>query len=180
MQKLTANHSETTSPDLYADNLAKLRALFPELVTEGSDGIALNLDVLKVLVGDKTVTDAEEKYGLNWHGKRLARQIALTPSTGTLGCGALPAIIQGGSAVEGRRNPGLFGGAALAIARAKAAYRARPRSFCEKLRSRSALNRRSCSCLSLSSSAIGGIFGGESISGGSTCLADVVGVLSAS
>jgi adenine-specific DNA-methyltransferase len=30
------------------------------------------------------VTDAEEKYGLNWHGKRAARQLALTPSIGTL------------------------------------------------------------------------------------------------
>ena len=35
-------------------------------------------------IGDATVTDAEEKYGLNWHGKRAARQLALTPSTGTL------------------------------------------------------------------------------------------------
>src|SRR5205085_4093655 len=43
-----------------------------------------NFDVLKQLVGDKTVGDAEEKYGLNWHGKRRARQLALTPSTGTL------------------------------------------------------------------------------------------------
>jgi adenine-specific DNA-methyltransferase len=46
--------------------------------------LAVNLDVLKQLVGDQTVTDAEEKYGLNWHGKRRARQLALTPSTGTL------------------------------------------------------------------------------------------------
>ena len=28
--------------------------------------------------------ERDEKYGLNWHGKRRARQIALTPSTGTL------------------------------------------------------------------------------------------------
>jgi len=84
MQKITANEPETKSPDLAVENLARLRALFPELVTEGSDGIALNLDVLKQLVGDKTVTDAEEKYGLNWYGKRRARQLALTPSTGTL------------------------------------------------------------------------------------------------
>ena len=35
-------------------------------------------------MGEKTVTDADEKYGLNWHGKRRARQLALTPSTGTL------------------------------------------------------------------------------------------------
>jgi adenine-specific DNA-methyltransferase len=45
---------------------------------------AINVDVLKQLVGDATANDAEEKYGLNWHGKRRARQLALTPSTGTL------------------------------------------------------------------------------------------------
>jgi adenine-specific DNA-methyltransferase len=84
MQKLTAADPETKSPDLAAANIAALRALFPELLTEGQDGVAVNLDVLKQLVGDKTVTDAEEKYGLNWHGKRRARQLALTPSTGTL------------------------------------------------------------------------------------------------
>lgn len=84
MRKLTATDPETKSPDLQAENLAALRALFPELVTEGPDGVAVNLDVLKQLVGDRTVTDAEEKYGLNWHGKRRARRLALTPSTGTL------------------------------------------------------------------------------------------------
>ena len=30
------------------------------------------------------MNEREEKYGLNWHGKRQARQLALTPSTGTL------------------------------------------------------------------------------------------------
>lgn len=84
MKPLTANDPETKSLDLIADNVAKLKALFPELLTEGKDGAAVNLDVLKQLVGDKTVTDAEEKYGLNWHGKRKARQLALKPSTGTL------------------------------------------------------------------------------------------------
>lgn len=84
MKPLTAADPETKSPDLQAGNLAALRALFPELITEGPDGVAVNLDVLKQLVGDKTVTDVEEKYGLNWHGKRRARQLALTPSTGTL------------------------------------------------------------------------------------------------
>jgi len=84
MQKLTAADPETKSPDVQTANLAALRKLFPELVTEGPDGVAVNLDVLKQLVGDRTVTDTEEKYGLNWHGKRRARQLALTPSTGTL------------------------------------------------------------------------------------------------
>jgi adenine-specific DNA-methyltransferase len=84
MQKIEANSPEAKSADLMADNLAKLRALFPELLTEGPNGVAVNVDVLKALVGDQTATDAEEKYGLNWHGKRRARQLALTPSTGTL------------------------------------------------------------------------------------------------
>jgi len=84
MKKLTDRDPETKSPDLVADNLERLKALFPELVTEGQDGASVNVDVLKQLIGDHTVTDAEEKYGLNWHGKRRARQLTLTPSTGTL------------------------------------------------------------------------------------------------
>jgi adenine-specific DNA-methyltransferase len=84
MQKLGPNDPLTRSPDLVAENIAQLKALFPELVTEGPNGGAVNVDVLKALVGDATMTDADEKYGLNWHGKRRARQLALTPSTGTL------------------------------------------------------------------------------------------------
>jgi len=84
MQKITAESPESKSPDLAASNLAQLKALFPELVTESKDGVAVNVDVLKQLVGDKVIADSEEKYGLNWHGKRRARQIALTPSAGTL------------------------------------------------------------------------------------------------
>ena len=84
MHKITAADPEAQSADLVADNIAQLKALFPELITEGADGVAVNVDVLKQLVGDATVSDAEEKYGLNWHGKRRARQLALTPSTGTL------------------------------------------------------------------------------------------------
>ena len=84
MQKIEAHSPEAQSADIRADNLAQLKALFPELVTEGANGPAIDVDVLKALVGDQTVTDADEKYGLNWHGKKRARQLALTPSTGTL------------------------------------------------------------------------------------------------
>lgn len=84
LQKIEAHSPEAQSADIVADNLAQLKALFPELVTEGANGAAISIDVLKALVGDQTVTDADEKYGLNWHGKKRARQLALTPSTGTL------------------------------------------------------------------------------------------------
>lgn len=84
VDKITAADPAAQSENLVADNIAQLKYLFPELITEGKDGAAINIDVLKQLVGDATVTDVEEKYGLNWHGKRRARQLALTPSTGTL------------------------------------------------------------------------------------------------
>jgi len=66
MQHIDASSPEAQSADLVAGNIEQLKALFPELVTEGPDGVAVNLDVLKQLVGDRTVTDAEEKYGFNW------------------------------------------------------------------------------------------------------------------
>ena len=83
MEKIEASSPEVQSADLIAENIAKLKALFPELVTEGASGVEINADVLSQLVG-KVATDNEEKYGLSWHGKRRARQLALTPSTGTL------------------------------------------------------------------------------------------------
>lgn len=84
MRKIEAASPEAQSADIVAGNIDQLKALFPELISEVAGGVAINVEVLKALVGDKTVTDTEEKYGLNWHGKRRARQLALTPSTGTL------------------------------------------------------------------------------------------------
>lgn len=84
MQKIDATSAEAQSTDVKAVNIERLKALLPELITEGPDGVVVNVDVLKNLVGDKSVTDVDEKYGLNWHGKRRARKLALTPSTGTL------------------------------------------------------------------------------------------------
>ena len=84
MKKLTADDPETRSADLVAENIERLKALFPEARHRGAGRRRVNVDVLKQLVGDQTVTDCDEKYGLNWHGKRRARQLALTPSTGTL------------------------------------------------------------------------------------------------
>jgi len=88
IQPIAAGSPESQSADLKAENIATLKALFPELLSErivdGKPETTINVDVLKQLVGDTTASDAEEKYGLNWHGKRRARQIALTPSTGTL------------------------------------------------------------------------------------------------
>ena len=79
MNKIEANDAEAQSADIVADNLSQLQALFPEAFAEGK----VQFDTLRQLLGG-AVDEADEKYGLNWHGKRRARQIALTPSTGTL------------------------------------------------------------------------------------------------
>src|SRR3546814_8327142 len=85
MKKIEMGDALTQSQNLVEENIARLLELFPALLVENSDGgYAVDVEVLKQLVGDATVSTADEKYGLSWHGKRQARQIALTPSTGTL------------------------------------------------------------------------------------------------
>ncbi len=79
MDKVVVGDPETRSSDVVAENLEHLKALFPEAFTEGM----VDFEVLKQLLGG-AVEEREEKYGLTWHGKRQARQLALTPSTGTL------------------------------------------------------------------------------------------------
>lgn len=69
------------SADIVQENVQHLKELFPDAFTENG----VNFDTLRQLLGDlKVLDEGEEKYGLNWHGKKQARQIALTPSLGTL------------------------------------------------------------------------------------------------
>lgn len=79
MNKLSPEMPELQSMNITADNITKLKSLFPEAFNEDS----IDFEVLKQLLGEN-VDDKEERYGLNWHGKRQARQLALTPSRGTL------------------------------------------------------------------------------------------------
>ena len=69
------------SADVVSENIEKIKEIFPEVFSEGG----VNFDTLRQLLGDKFVLDeGEEKYGLNWNGKKKSRQVSLTPSTGTL------------------------------------------------------------------------------------------------
>ncbi|MFN7306670.1 MAG: site-specific DNA-methyltransferase, partial [Acetobacteraceae bacterium] len=77
--QITRDDEAAGSGDLVQNNIARLKILFPEIVTDGS----VDFDVLRELLGD-AVEDSEERYGLNWKGKRRARAFALTPSLGTL------------------------------------------------------------------------------------------------
>jgi len=65
--------------DIVAENVGKLKELFPEAFTEGK----VNFDVLKEVLGT-FVDDRDERYSFIWNGKSKARMIAQTPSTGTL------------------------------------------------------------------------------------------------
>jgi adenine-specific DNA-methyltransferase len=79
MKKVQPEEGE--SADIVSENIERLKELFPDAFSEGG----VDFDALRQLLGDAKVLDeGEEKYGLNWHGKKKARQIALTPSTGTL------------------------------------------------------------------------------------------------
>lgn len=79
VERIDAGDAVSKSADIVEENIEALRRLFPEAFSE--DGI--DFEVLRQLLGDE-VAEGDEKYGLNWHGKKLARRIALTPSMGTL------------------------------------------------------------------------------------------------
>jgi adenine-specific DNA-methyltransferase len=79
IKKIEANEQDARSADIIDGNLMQLKKLFPEVFTEGG----IDFAILKQVLGGE-VDEQEEKYGLIWFGKRQARQIALTPSTGTL------------------------------------------------------------------------------------------------
>lgn len=79
MELVTLQDGETAN--IVNENIDQLKSLFPEAFGEGG----VDFDTLRQLLGDAgAVDESEEKYGLNWHGKKKARQIALTPSMGAL------------------------------------------------------------------------------------------------
>jgi adenine-specific DNA-methyltransferase len=67
------------SKDLVAENIEKLKQLFPEIVTEGK----VDFETLQEVLGDFK-EDSQERYSFTWNGKSKARKLAMTPSRGTL------------------------------------------------------------------------------------------------
>lgn len=70
---------DSQSMDIVADNISKLKELFPEAFSEGK----VDFDALKEVLGDY-IDGREERYSFTWNGKSKARMLAQTPSTGTL------------------------------------------------------------------------------------------------
>ena len=61
----------TETPDLVAERVQQLQALFPDVVTEGR----VDFDKLRAALGD-TVNGEPERYSFTWAGKRDAIQPA--------------------------------------------------------------------------------------------------------
>lgn len=79
MRKVTKE--DGLSADIISENADKLKKLFPDAFTENG----INFETLRQTLGDASILDeGEEKFGLNWFGKKKARQISLIPSIGTL------------------------------------------------------------------------------------------------
>ena len=77
------------SPDFVEENIAKLAALFPGCVTEtaSKDGKlkkSIDFDLLRQELSDHIVEGPQERYHLNWPGKREALLTANAPIAKTL------------------------------------------------------------------------------------------------
>ncbi len=77
------------SPDLTQDNIARIRELFPGCVTEakaedGSVKLAVDFDQLRQELSGSVVEGPQERYHLNWPGKREALLTANAPIAKTL------------------------------------------------------------------------------------------------
>ena len=77
------------SPNLTQDNVARIRELFPNCVTEaqGEDGsvkLAVDFDQLRQELAESIVEGPQERYHLNWPGKREALLTANAPIAKTL------------------------------------------------------------------------------------------------
>lgn len=77
------------SPDMTQQNIEKIQALFPNCVTEskGANGelkLAIDFDQLKQELSNSIVEGPQERYQLNWPGKREALLTANAPIAKTL------------------------------------------------------------------------------------------------
>ncbi|WKZ27967.1 MAG: site-specific DNA-methyltransferase [Candidatus Dojkabacteria bacterium] len=77
------------TPDLSIENIEKLQKLFPNVVTEKQNEVgqivkSIDFDLLRQLLSDSIVEDENERYRLDWPGKKASLLKANTPITKTL------------------------------------------------------------------------------------------------
>lgn len=67
------------TPDIAQENIEKLKAIFPDVFTEGK----IDFEKLQQVLGNYIETSSE-RYNFTWNGKSQALRLAQTPSMGTL------------------------------------------------------------------------------------------------
>ena len=65
------------TPDMTQDNIARIRELFPNCVTEAKDrngniSLAVDFDALRQELSNSIVEGERERYRLDWPGKKEA------------------------------------------------------------------------------------------------------------
>ena len=77
------------SPNMARENISRIRALFPACVTEAHDEngnfkLSVDFDQLRQELSESIVEGPQERYQLNWPGKREALLTANAPIAKTL------------------------------------------------------------------------------------------------
>mgnify|MGYP000108555731 FL=1 len=77
------------TPDMTQDNIARIRELFPNCVTEAKDrngniSLAVDFDALRQELSNSIVEGERERYRLDWPGKKEAMLAANAPIAKTL------------------------------------------------------------------------------------------------
>ena len=72
------------SPDLTQDNIARIREMFPAADKNGKLRLAVNFDQLRQELSDHVVDGPQERYQLDWPGKREGLLAANVPIAKTL------------------------------------------------------------------------------------------------
>src|SRR4051794_13671723 len=80
---------ELHTPDFTAQNIRKLAQLFPNVVTEATNDEgetihSIDFDLLRQELSDYVVEGPQERYRLEWPGKRAALLTANAPLSKTL------------------------------------------------------------------------------------------------
>lgn len=81
---MTIEKLDLRSPDLVNANLENIAALFPNCITETAEGKAVDFDLLRQELSNTIVQGTQERYRLEWPGKKEALLTANLPTSNTL------------------------------------------------------------------------------------------------
>ena len=80
MSELNLNKLKMQTPNICDENIKKLKELFPQIVSEDK----IDFDILKQLLSNTIVEADDERYRLDWVGKKRSLLKANSPINKTL------------------------------------------------------------------------------------------------